>query len=193
MWTTTPWTLVSNVALAVNPELTYVALKRKKKDEPPLILAETRAAAVLGDDYTDRWEIESRFPGTDLVGLTYTRPLDWLPYPPGKNQIIVGETFVSAEDGSGVVHMAPAFGADDFAAGQRHGLSLLHPVDDRRALPGRSAAGRREIREGGGRGDHRGAEAARSCSSSRARSSIRIRTAGAATRRCCITRASRGS
>jgi isoleucyl-tRNA synthetase len=135
VWTTTPWTLVSNVALAVNPELTYVALKRKKKEESPLILAETRAAAVLGDDYTDRWEIASRFPGTDLVGLTYARPLDWLPYPPGKHQIIVGESFVSAEDGSGVVHMAPAFGADDFAAGQRHGLSMLHPVDDRGRFP----------------------------------------------------------
>jgi isoleucyl-tRNA synthetase len=135
VWTTTPWTLVSNVALAVNPEFTYVELKRRGKDDPPLVMAESRAAAVLGEDWADRWEIVSSFPGTALVGRTYKRPLDWLPYPEGKHEIIVGESFVSAEDGSGVVHMAPAFGADDFEAGKRHGLSLLHPVDDRGRFP----------------------------------------------------------
>ncbi len=135
VWTTTPWTLVSNVALAVNPEFTYAELKRKGKSEPALIIAEARAAAVLGEDWADRWEIVSRFPGTALVGRSYKRPLDWLPYPEGKHEIIVGESFVSAEDGSGVVHMAPAFGADDFEAGKRHGLSMLHPVDDRGRFP----------------------------------------------------------
>ena len=136
VWTTTPWTLVSNVALAVNPELTYVELKRKGREESPIILAESHAAAVLGEDYTDRWEIGRRRPGTELVGMKYQRPLDWLPFTgDGVHQVIVGESFVSAEDGSGVVHMAPAFGADDYAAGQRHGLAWLHPVDERGRFP----------------------------------------------------------
>ena len=136
VWTTTPWTLVSNVALAVHPEFTYLEVKRKQKDEPPLILAESRAAAVLGDDFTDRWSIVRRLPGSELVGLNYARPLDWLPITgSGVHQVIVGEQFVSAEDGSGVVHMAPAFGADDYAAAQRHGLAWLHPVDERGRFP----------------------------------------------------------
>ncbi|HUO52027.1 MAG TPA: class I tRNA ligase family protein [Gemmatimonadaceae bacterium] len=136
VWTTTPWTLVSNVALAVNPEFTYVELRRKGRDEAPLILAEARAPAALGEDFTDRWEVVRRFPGTELVGLGYDRPLDWLPFTgDGVHQVIVGESFVSAEDGSGVVHMAPAFGADDYAAGRRHGLAWLHPVDERGRFP----------------------------------------------------------
>ena len=74
--------------------------------------------------------------GTDLVGPRYTRPLDWLEYPPeDEHEIIVGEEFVSADDGSGVVHMSPAFGADDYAAGQRHNLAFLQPVDARGEFP----------------------------------------------------------
>jgi isoleucyl-tRNA synthetase len=75
-------------------------------------------------------------PGTALVGRRYRRPLDWVAYPAdgplaGAHEVIVGEEFVSAEDGSGVVHMAPAFGADDYAAGRRHGLAFVQPVDAR--------------------------------------------------------------
>src|SRR4029079_15399875 len=64
------------------------------------------------------------------------RPFDWLEYPPGTNhEIIVGEDFVSADDGSGVVHMSPAFGADDYAAGVRHNLAVLQPVGARGEFP----------------------------------------------------------
>ncbi len=136
VWTTTPWTLVSNVALAVHPELTYVELRKKNVSDWTIILAEARAAAVLGADYAERWDVVATMPGTALVGLRYRRPLDWLPYgDDGKHEVIVGEDFVSAEDGSGVVHMAPAFGADDYAAGQRHGLAFLNPVDARGTFP----------------------------------------------------------
>jgi isoleucyl-tRNA synthetase len=129
VWTTTPWTLVSNTALAVRPELEYLELVRRDgKDPRTVILAAARAAAVLGDDFTDRWETVRHLRGADLVGGRYRRPLDWAPYGAGEHEIIVGESFVSAEDGSGVVHMAPAFGADDYAAGQRHGLAFLQPV-----------------------------------------------------------------
>ena len=67
--------------------------------------------------------------------MRYRRPLDWAPFDKGNHEVIVGEIFVSAEDGTGVVHMAPAFGADDYAAGQRHGLAFLQPVDQRGEFP----------------------------------------------------------
>lgn len=136
VWTTTPWTLVSNVALAVNPELEYVELKRRDGDQSEtVILASSRAAALLGDDYTDRWEQVATLQGSDLVGRRYRRPLDWVELTEGRHEIIVGESFVSSEDGTGVVHMAPAFGADDYASGQRNGLSFVQPVDQRGEFP----------------------------------------------------------
>ncbi len=136
VWTTTPWTLVSNTALAVNPELTYVELVRKGREaEGSLILAESRVSALMGEDHESRWQRVAAFPGVDLVGRRYHRPLDWVPYTNGVHEIIVGESFVTAHDGSGTVHMAPAFGADDYAAGQRHNLSFLQPVDLRGRFP----------------------------------------------------------
>jgi isoleucyl-tRNA synthetase len=136
VWTTTPWTLVSNVALAVNPELAYVELvRRERESEGTVILAESRAGAVLGEDWPDRWEVVQRLQGQALAGLRYRRPLDWVPFGLGEHEVIVAESFVSAADGSGVVHMAPAFGADDYAAGQRHGLAFLQPVNTRGEFP----------------------------------------------------------
>ena len=78
VWTTTPWTLVSNVALAVNPELTYVELRKKNVTDWTIVLAEARAGAVLGADFSERWDTVATLPGSDLVGLRYTRPLDWV-------------------------------------------------------------------------------------------------------------------
>ena len=137
VWTTTPWTLVSNVALAVHPELDYLELRKKTGAGWTIILAEARAAAVLGADFGDRWETVGRFPGSVLVGARYQRPLDWvsLDSVDGAHGVIVGEEFVSADDGSGIVHMAPAFGADDYAAGQRHGLAFVQPVNARGEFP----------------------------------------------------------
>ena len=130
VWTTTPWTLVSNSALAVHPDLTYLELRKTDSpDARTVILAEARVHAVLGDDYEARWTHVGTLTGENLVGARYRRPLDWLPYPDGTNhEIIVGESFVSADDGSGVVHMSPAFGADDYAAGRRHNLAFLQPL-----------------------------------------------------------------
>jgi len=138
VWTTTPWTLVSNAALAVHPELEYVELVRREqdKDQRTLILASSRVRAVLGEDYDNRWAHVRTMRGTELVGRRYRRPFDWVPYPEGaEHEVIVAEEFVSAEDGSGVVHMAPAFGADDYAAGRRHNLAFLQPVDTRGEFP----------------------------------------------------------
>jgi isoleucyl-tRNA synthetase len=136
VWTTTPWTLVSNVALAVRPDLEYVEIKRRERDEPSLILAEARLAAVFGGDWESRWTVVRRLRGSEMLGWRYRRPLDWLPFEAGKqHEVIVPGDFVSAEDGSGVVHMAPAFGADDYAMGRKFDLAFLNPVDSRGEFP----------------------------------------------------------
>ena len=132
VWTTTPWTLVSNVALAVNPELTYVELvRRERESEGTIILAEARAAAVLGEDWPDRWDRGATSRGAGAGGPPLPAPARLGSGGQGAHEVIVGEAFVSESDGSGIVHMAPAFGADDYAAGQRHGLAFLQPVDAR--------------------------------------------------------------
>jgi isoleucyl-tRNA synthetase len=124
-WTTTPWTVPANTGLAVHPELAYVEVEH---DGHRLVLARDRMTAVLGEGA----RVMAEHRGADLVGLRYARPLDLVPAPadPMNAWTVVGEDFVSAEDGTGVVHMAPAFGADDYAAGQRHGLPMLRPIDD---------------------------------------------------------------
>jgi len=124
-WTTTPWTVPSNTGLAVHPSLTYVEIAR---DGRRFIVAADRAEALFGDEPT----IVARHEGASLAGWRYRRPLDLVPEPadPGNGWTVVVEDFVTATDGTGIVHMAPAFGADDYAAGQRHGLPLLNPVDD---------------------------------------------------------------
>ena len=136
VWTTTPWTLVSNVALAVHPTMPYVELARRGRKESTVILAEPRVRAVLGEDFEDRWDVVRNWTGAELAALRYRRPLDWLPYPAGANhEVIVVEDFVSGDDGTGVVHMAPAFGADDYQAGKRHNLAFLQPVNGRGEFP----------------------------------------------------------
>ncbi len=133
VWTTTPWTLVSNVALAVHADLQYVELQKRGVSDWTIILADARAGAVLGADYTDRWDVVRHLTGAELAGQRYRRPLDWVPFPEGSgaHEVIVTAEFVSASDGSGIVHMAPAFGADDYATGLKHGLSMLQPVNAR--------------------------------------------------------------
>jgi isoleucyl-tRNA synthetase len=136
IWTTTPWTLPANTALAVNPDIDYVELKRKSGDERTIILAAARVSAVLGEDHADRWEEVAAFRGSEMAGWRYTRPLDWVAFPAsGAHEVFVTEQFVSASDGTGIVHMAPAFGADDYAAAQRNRLAFVQPVDTRGHFP----------------------------------------------------------
>lgn len=129
VWTTTPWTLPSNVALAINPSLAYVEVEWPEGQGgiKTLILAESRVSALFGDDA----KIVKKLNAKDLEGTKYSRPFDLLEADPtGKAWSVVLEDFVTSGDGTGVVHMAPAFGADDYAAGLRHELPLLRPVDD---------------------------------------------------------------
>lgn len=125
VWTTTPWTVPSNVGMAVHPGLSYAEVLH---DGRRYVVAEGRVEALFGEGA----RVVARFPGSRLVGRRYRRPLDLVPVPedPQNAWTVVAESFVSAEDGTGIVHMAPAFGADDYAAGQRHGLPMLRPVDD---------------------------------------------------------------
>lgn len=131
VWTTTPWTLPSNVALAVHPDLVYVEVLHEGRR---LILAESRVAAVFGEGA----EVVRRYPAPELIGQRYLRPFDLVGGRAGGEWEaqeavawrVVAEEFVSAEDGTGLVHMAPAYGADDYAAGQRHGLPMYTPIDD---------------------------------------------------------------
>ncbi len=126
VWTTTPWTVPSNVGLAVHPELTYTDVE---VDGQRYVVAEGRAGALFGED---GWREVARYRGSELIGRRYGRPLDVVPAPAevGNAWTVVAEEFVSADDGTGLVHLAPAFGADDHAAGLAHDLPMLRPIDD---------------------------------------------------------------
>jgi len=125
VWTTTPWTVPSNTGMAVHPELTYAEVAHEGRG---LIVAEGRVEHYFGEDA----EVARTYRGSELAGLHYRRPLELVPEPedPQNGWTVVAEDFVSADEGTGIVHMAPAFGADDYAAGQRHGLPMLNPLDD---------------------------------------------------------------
>ena len=121
VWTTTPWTLVSNTAVAVHPDETYV-LARKSGVGDRVIVADALFARVLGEG----WHVVDRFAGAQLAGATYEPPFDLIDVPDAHR--VVTAPFVTTEDGTGLVHLAPAFGADDMAAGREHGLPVVNPV-----------------------------------------------------------------
>ncbi len=131
VWTTTPWTLPSNVAAAVHAELEYGEYPDPRNPNRRLVLATSLAPRLLTRLFGESAAPAPvrGVPGSALVGLRYRRPLDVVPLPPDlAHGVVVAGDFVTATDGSGIVHMAPAFGADDYAAGQAHGLALLRPV-----------------------------------------------------------------
>ena len=120
VWTTTPWTLPGNVALAVNPKIDYVFAKKDDSDET-LILAESRVSA-LGEEF----KILKKARGSEFVGNKY-EPL----YSNNAPYKVVGGDFVSAEEGTGIVHIAPAFGEDDFQLSKKFNLPVLATTDER--------------------------------------------------------------
>ena len=142
VWTTTPWTLPSNLALAVHPEVDYVYVRTgsapgtSASDSVPaetaasaprdetLILAEALAATVLADT---EFTVEKRVKGADLAGMRYTRLFDYLPAEGPICQVWAAD-FVTVEDGTGIVHCAPAYGEDDIRLCQAKGLPVVHGV-----------------------------------------------------------------
>ena len=122
-WTTTPWTLPSNVALAVNPDETYI---RAEVGEETYILARALAPKVLKDGYT----VTAEMKGRELEGKNYL-PLYDFAKPDGRAYYVVCADYVTMEDGTGIVHTAPAFGEDDAQTGRRYGLPFVQLVDAR--------------------------------------------------------------
>ena len=124
IWTTTPWTLPSNLAIAVNPDVTYAVVRAA--DEERYLLAENLVAGYakeLGD-----YEIEHTYAGQELAGLGYQPPYDFFLDEPNAFRILVAD-YVTTEDGTGVVHQAPAFGEDDMITCQQAGIGVVIPVD----------------------------------------------------------------
>ena len=120
IWTTTPWTLVSNAAVAVDPDLPYV------RTTDGYVLAEALVERVLGEDA----QVADRFHGRDMLGARYEPPFPFIAgseYGEKGHTVLPGD-FVTAEDGTGIVHTAIAFGEDDFRLGAEQGLNVINPV-----------------------------------------------------------------
>ncbi len=127
-WTTTPWTLTSNLALAVGPDIDYVKV-RDRQSGRFYILARQRLASYYRK--ADEYEVIGNFKGRDLAGRRYRPLFDYFAAQGEKGAFrVIGAGFVSTEDGTGIVHIAPAFGEDDYLAAQAAGIGMVMPVDD---------------------------------------------------------------
>ena len=120
VWTTTPWTLMANVALCVNPDLEYIKVSSMGYK---FIVAKSLANKVLGDDY----EVLETYKGTDLVGTNYERLMPFAEVE-GKCFEVVADSYVTSEDGTGIVHIAPAYGEDDNRVCKENGIGFVNPV-----------------------------------------------------------------
>ena len=124
VWTTTPWTLMSNIALCVNPKETYVKCLSKGYN---FIVAKALADKILGEDY----KIVEEYQGKDLENREYEQLMPILEVPENKKKFIVTcADYVTMEDGTGIVHIAPAFGQDDYEVGLSYDLAILNPVGE---------------------------------------------------------------
>ncbi len=134
VWTTTPWTLPSNVAIAVRPEVRYVVVETAGGGPghgEKVILAKGRLEEVFGQG---AYRVLAEFDGEGLLGLRYHPPFDFFAAEApalGRAFVVVGADYVTLDDGTGLVHLAPAFGEDDMRVGQAEGLAVLQPVDAR--------------------------------------------------------------
>ena len=122
VWTTTPWTLVSNTAIAVNPKVEYQVCEITKDEKTERLVIATNLADVLGEERT----VIATFLGSELEHITYQRPLDLIEIP--DSHFIVLADYVTIEDGTGLVHQSPAFGADDLQVSRRYGLPVVNPM-----------------------------------------------------------------
>jgi isoleucyl-tRNA synthetase len=123
VWTTTPWTLTSNVAAAVHPELTY--LKVRQGDQTYYVAEGAAKTALRG-----KFETLAEVKGADLLDLTYSGPFDELPAAQDVRHRVIAWADVSAEEGTGIVHIAPGCGKEDFALSKEYGLDVIAPIDD---------------------------------------------------------------
>ncbi|HQP12370.1 MAG TPA: isoleucine--tRNA ligase, partial [Candidatus Omnitrophota bacterium] len=123
IWTTTPWTLLANVAVAVHRAFQYVCVDT---GEERVVLEKTLCERVLGKVGVTKYQVLQEVPGEALQGLLYTHPFGLK-----ENCRVVAVDYVTREDGTGLVHTAPGHGQEDYEAGLEHHLDILMPVDDR--------------------------------------------------------------
>ncbi len=123
VWTTTPWTLISNAAVAVGPDIEYVRA-RPQGSEEVFVLAASLVERVLGEDA----EILATFPGNTLAGVHYEPPFQYITDYGPRGHTVLEADFVSTDEGTGLVHTAIAFGEDDFRLGEQYGIKLQNPV-----------------------------------------------------------------
>ena len=134
IWTTTPWTIPANMAVAVNPELTYAVVEVAAGKPFKYLLIAKDLSDRLSQVFASELAIKAELKGADLEGSTYRHPLqDQLPTDKrgATSPILIGGDYVTTESGTGLVHTAPGHGQEDFQVGQRYGLSVLCPVNER--------------------------------------------------------------
>ncbi|MDP9317776.1 MAG: isoleucine--tRNA ligase, partial [Actinomycetota bacterium] len=120
VWTTTPWTLVSNTAVAVRPDVHYVVATNGSES---LVVAQPLLDSVLGDE----WRVVSTYQGSEMERWTYDRPFDLVEFPSPAHYVVLAD-YVTTDDGSGLVHQSPAFGAYDLEVCRAYGLPVVSPV-----------------------------------------------------------------
>ena len=128
-WTTTPWTIISNMVLAVNPKLSYVKVKVEEGDVTEYyILAEGCLEQALRHEY----EVVEKFSGDELLGIDYEPIFDYAKDKFGEDAAwrVVDAEYVTTDEGTGIVHTAPAFGADDYTTCQKHDIPLFNPINE---------------------------------------------------------------
>ncbi len=122
VWTTTPWTLITNAAVAAGPEIEYV---RVRVEDEVFVMARDRVDHVLGEEA----EMLAHFTGEAISGVSYEPPFDYITdYGPRGHTVLMAD-FVTTDEGTGLVHTAIAFGEDDFRLGEQYGITLQNPVD----------------------------------------------------------------
>ncbi|MCX7818734.1 MAG: isoleucine--tRNA ligase [Kiritimatiellae bacterium] len=125
IWTTTPWTLPANLAVCAGPDIEYVAVL-DRQEGAVYVLAECRLNVVYRSPH--EYRVLARFPGRELAGWTYEPPFPWFEGRPGAFRVLT-DPFVSTDEGTGIVHMAPAYGEDDFRVCRAAGIELVDVLD----------------------------------------------------------------
>ena len=125
IWTTTPWTIPANLAVAVNSELTYAVVEVQGEAPYRYLIVAKDLVAALSAKLETELTVQAELPGKALEHITYQHPLF-----ERQSEIVIGGDYVTTESGTGLVHTAPGHGMDDFAVGKRYGLPVLAPVDD---------------------------------------------------------------
>ncbi len=127
-WTTTPWTIISNMALAINPDLGYVKIKLQQNESDEYFIM---AKKCLGETIDEEYEITEEFTGKELIGRRYEPVFEYARnhFQTASAWKVIAADYVTTDEGTGVVHTAPAFGADDYQSCQKNDIPVFNPID----------------------------------------------------------------